>query len=133
MNKLEISTFIEEMGMIGDEWNEEQVKGVFGDMSLEDALKQRKAEVSQFMNIIGMVINRQESEVIVMKILGVNSILKWCQVLSNGRRYTCNTKKIDGELFFYFKKAWHKVSDYASEFTTEMFEEGGKNFLRKFK
>ena len=38
-----------------------------------------------------------------MLVLRVNKILKWCQVLSNGRKYTCPTKKVNGELFFHFK------------------------------
>ena len=67
-----------------------------------------------------------------MVVLGVNSILKWCQILSNGRKYTCSTKKIDGVLHFYFKKQWHKVSEYASEYTEELFEKGGKILSRKY-
>ena len=43
-----------------------------------------------------------------MLVLGVNKILKWCQILSGGRRYTCPTKEIDGKLFFAFK-SWHPV------------------------
>lgn len=54
-----------------------------------------------------------------MKILGINHILKWVQITSNGRRYTCPTKEINGELFFHFKKEWHKVADFISEFTSE--------------
>lgn len=54
-----------------------------------------------------------------MLVLGINHILNWCQVLSNGRRYTCHTKKINGELFFYFQKEWHRVLDYASQYMNE--------------
>ena len=61
-----------------------------------------------------------------MTVLGVNKILKWCQVFSNGRRYTCQTKKVDGKLFFYFKKEWYSVSKYISEHANEMVEIGGK-------
>ena len=39
-----------------------------------------------------------------MLVLGVNKILKWCQIVSNGRTYTCPTKEINGKLFFHFKK-----------------------------
>mgnify|MGYP004464128579 FL=1 len=35
-----------------------------------------------------------------MLVLGVNRILKWCQITTGGRRYTCPTKEINGELFF---------------------------------
>ena len=68
-----------------------------------------------------------------MRILGVNSILRWCQVLSNGRRYTCPTKVIDNQLLFHFKKQWHPVAKYVTESTTELVEEGGKSFLKKFR
>lgn len=68
-----------------------------------------------------------------MKVLGVNKILKWCQVLSDGRKYTCPTKQINGELFFHFKKEWHKVATYIYENAEELVQEGGKTFLRPFK
>lgn len=68
-----------------------------------------------------------------MNILGVNSILKWCQVSSGGRRYICPTKMIDGKLHFNFKKKWHKVSQHATKYTEELFAEGGKVLSRKFK
>jgi len=45
-----------------------------------------------------------------MLVLGVNDILKWCQITTGGRRYTCRTKEINGQLCFLFKKAcipWH--------------------------
>lgn len=67
-----------------------------------------------------------------MNIIGVNSILKWCQVLSKGRRHTCPTKLINGELFFDFKNQWHPVVQYATEYTTELVQEGGKVFSRKY-
>lgn len=70
---------------------------------------------------------------VVMNILGVNSVLKWCQVLSNGRKYTCPTKVMDNQLLFCFKKQWHSVAKYATEHTTELVEEGGKIFSRKFR
>lgn len=68
-----------------------------------------------------------------MRVLGVNKILNWCQIVSNGRKYTCITKKIDGELFFHFKKEWHNVAEYISENAEELVEEGGKVFSRAFK
>ena len=67
-----------------------------------------------------------------MVVLGVNSILKWCQILSNGRKYTCPTKKINGELFFHFKKQWHRVSEFTSDYTDELFEKDGKILSRKY-
>lgn len=68
-----------------------------------------------------------------MTVLGVNSILKWCQVLSGSRKYTCPTKIIDGQLLFRFKNQWHSVAAYAAEYTTELVEEGGKIYSRNFK
>lgn len=68
-----------------------------------------------------------------MRVFGVNKILKWCQVFSNGRKYTCPTKEIDGKLFFYFKKEWHGVAEYISEYAEELVEEAGKVFSRPFK
>ena len=68
-----------------------------------------------------------------MLVLGVNKILKWCQVTTGGRRYTCPTKLIDGKLFFHFKKAWHPVAEFISDHTQELVEEGGKVFSRPFR
>ena len=68
-----------------------------------------------------------------MLVLGVNKILKWCQVFSNGRRYTCPTKEINGELCFVFKKAWYPVAKYISEHAEELVQESGKVFSRPFR
>jgi len=68
-----------------------------------------------------------------MLVLGINKILKWCQIVSGGRRYTCPTKEINGELFFVFKKEWHKVADFVSEHAEELIEDGGKVFSQPFK
>lgn len=54
-----------------------------------------------------------------MMILNINKVLGWVQITAGGRRYTCQLKNIDGELFFFFKKNWHKVADYVSKYTTE--------------
>lgn len=68
-----------------------------------------------------------------MLILGINKVLKWVQITTGGRRYTCPTKEINGELFFIFKKDWHKVMDFVSDHTTELVSEGGKVFSRAIK
>ena len=68
-----------------------------------------------------------------MQVLGVNRILKWCQVFYDGRRYTCQTKEIGGKLFFFFKKEWHSVAGFVSDHAQELVEEGGKVFSRPFK
>lgn len=68
-----------------------------------------------------------------MLVLGINKIQKWCQIVSGGRRHTCRTKEINGELFFIFKKEWHKVADFVSDHAEELIEEGGKVFSQPFK
>ena len=68
-----------------------------------------------------------------MLVLSANKILKWCQIISNGRRYTCPTKIINGELCFAFKKAWHPVSKFVSENAHELVEEGGRILFKPFK
>lgn len=68
-----------------------------------------------------------------MLVLGVNRILGWCQIVSGGRRYTCPTKTIDGQLFFKFKKEWHSVAEFMSEHCDELVSEGGKCFSRPFR
>ena len=58
MNDIEINEFIEQMQEIGDEWTVEQVKDVYGDRSLEEALQDRKSSVGMFMDNIAKIINR---------------------------------------------------------------------------
>lgn len=59
MAKAEISTFIERMEEIGDIWEEKDVKRVYGDWSLEDALKDRMRDMFTFGSIIDTVLNRR--------------------------------------------------------------------------
>lgn len=54
-----------------------------------------------------------------MTVLVINHILNCVQICSGGRRYTCPTKEINGELFFNFKNEWHKVIDFTSKLTSE--------------
>lgn len=68
-----------------------------------------------------------------MLVLGINKILKWCQITTGGRRYTCPIKEVDGELLFAFKNAWHPVRNYVSDHAEELIQEGGKIFSRPFK
>jgi hypothetical protein len=68
-----------------------------------------------------------------MLVLGINKILNWCQITSGDRIYTCNTKSIDGELFFKFKNNWYKVAEFVFDSAEELIEEGEKVFLQKFK
>ncbi len=57
MTKQEIYTFIEEMKEIGDEWEFEDVERVYGDESLEEALADRKSNISTFFDSIGKILN----------------------------------------------------------------------------
>ena len=57
MKEKEIAEFIEEMETIGDVWTPEQVKDVYGDTSLDDALADRKASIGTFFDILGKAIN----------------------------------------------------------------------------
>ena len=59
MNKKDIAIFIEEMEFIGDKWTPEQVKDVYSDSTLVEALEDRKSSLGQFFNIIGEVVNRE--------------------------------------------------------------------------
>ena len=68
-----------------------------------------------------------------MLVSGINRVLNWCQIISGGRRYTCPTKMIDGNLFFHFKKEWYSVAEFVSEHAEELVSESGKVFLRPFK
>lgn len=58
MTKSEAEIFIDEMESIGDVWTVEQVMDVYGNVTLEMALKDRKASVGTFMNIISDVIQK---------------------------------------------------------------------------
>lgn len=59
MTDIEISTFIETMEEIGDtEWTPESVQEEYGDMTLAEALADRKSIISQFGDIIGTILNR---------------------------------------------------------------------------
>ena len=58
MKKKDITTFIEEMETIGDEWTPAQVEDVYGESTLEEALEDRKSSLGTFFDIIGKVINK---------------------------------------------------------------------------
>ena len=50
-----------------------------------------------------------------MLVLGINYEGPWVQITTNGARYTCPMKDVDGELFFKFKNEWHSVVEFASD------------------
>lgn len=67
-----------------------------------------------------------------MKVLGINDICKWCQIISGGRRYTCQIKMINNELCFWFKKEWHSVAKYISDTAEVLVREDNKNISIAF-
>lgn len=58
MNNQEINKFIEEMGKKGDIWTEDQVRDAYGNMSLVDALSDRKTEFEKHMDTMKRIIKR---------------------------------------------------------------------------
>ena len=58
MNNRDIEEFIEEMHAIGDDWTPDQVKNVYGDFSLSEALADRKASLGIFFDILEKTLNR---------------------------------------------------------------------------
>lgn len=58
MTKQEIQDFIDKMEEIGDIWEADDVERVYGSMTLEAALKDRRSSVGTFFDIIGKVLNR---------------------------------------------------------------------------
>ena len=58
MTKQEREEFIERMEEFGDIWEDKDVKRVYGDMDLEDALNDRMTDMMHFGNIMNAIINR---------------------------------------------------------------------------
>lgn len=58
MTDLELNDFIERMGELGDEWEKEDAKRVYGDRTLAEALNDRMSTFQKFTKIIDAVINR---------------------------------------------------------------------------
>lgn len=56
MNSRERKYFIERMEEMGDIWEDEDVKRVYGRKSLEEALSDRMSDMQAFANSMGMVI-----------------------------------------------------------------------------
>lgn len=68
-----------------------------------------------------------------MRILSVNKVMELCQITTGGRRYSCPTKEINGQLCFLFKKVWHPIMDFLGEGTEELVREGGKLISKAIK
>jgi len=58
MTKQEREEFVERMEEFGDIWEDKDVKRVYGNWSLEDALKDRMIAMQYFANIMNAIINR---------------------------------------------------------------------------
>ena len=55
MKKEEYSIFIEEMADLGDEWTENELEGTsYSKMSLERAIRERRASLGKMDGIMGM-------------------------------------------------------------------------------
>ena len=57
MTKEERQNFIDRMEEIGDEWEDDDEKRVYGKMSLQDALDDRMKDMQFFGNIVDAIIN----------------------------------------------------------------------------
>ena len=57
MTKEERQYFIDRMEEIGDEWEDDDVKRVYGKMSLQDALDDRMKDMQFFVFIVDAIIN----------------------------------------------------------------------------
>ncbi len=60
MKKEEVLVFIEKMKRYGDIWEEQDVIARYGDMELEDAIEDRKFDISEFSSLTGMIIDDEE-------------------------------------------------------------------------
>ena len=58
MTKEERQEFIDRMEEIGDVWEYNDVKRVYGNRTLKEALESRMGDMHSFANIIGTIINR---------------------------------------------------------------------------
>lgn len=68
-----------------------------------------------------------------MLVTTINRLTDWLQIVTHTGTYTCPTKEINGELFFRFKRHWHKAANFLSEHTTELLSESGKTIFRELK
>ena len=60
MKKDEVSVFIEKIKKYGDIWEAEDVMARYGNMELEEAIEDRKFDISEFSSLTGMIIDDEE-------------------------------------------------------------------------
>ena len=60
MNDLEIGKFIERLKEIGDVWEEDDVRRVYGEYSFDEAMEDRMTDINMFADIVGKIINSRQ-------------------------------------------------------------------------
>ena len=60
MTEKEILIFIDRMKKYGDVWERDDVALEYGALSLEEALEDRKFDISEFSSLTGMVIDEED-------------------------------------------------------------------------
>ena len=60
MTEKEIHIFIEKMKKYGDIWEYEDVLRAYKEMTLEEAVEDRKFDISEFSSLTGMVIDEED-------------------------------------------------------------------------
>ena len=60
MTEKEVYLFIEKMKKYGDVWEYEDVVKAYGNTELEEALEDRKFDISEFSSLTGMVIDEED-------------------------------------------------------------------------
>jgi hypothetical protein len=53
-------------------------------------------------------------------VMTISNFIDAVIIFTHGARYMCPTKEVDGELMFWFKRKWHKVSDHTTEYTDDL-------------
>lgn len=57
MTDNDIEIFIEEMDNMGDHWEKDDVKNIYSDKSLDEALEERKTSIAMLDDIIGQLLS----------------------------------------------------------------------------
>lgn len=60
MTEKEVYLFIEKMKKYGDVWEYEDVVRIYGKMEFEQAVEDRKFDISEFSSLTGMIIDEDD-------------------------------------------------------------------------
>lgn len=60
MTEKEVRLFIEKMKKYGDVWEYEDVVRIYGKMEFEQAVEDRKFDISEFSSLTGMIIDEDD-------------------------------------------------------------------------